>query len=995
MKRLVLVLSCALVLVMALPAAAQEQRGAIEGVVKDANGGVLPGVVVEARSPKLVGAASTVTDEVGAFRLPGLPPGTYEVTATLSGFEVGRRPDLTLELGRILKMNITLRIAGVEESVTVRAEGGLIDVKQSASFANLRADFIDKLPKGRDFTSVVTVAPGANDEVKAAGISIDGASGAENRYVTDGVDTTDLRTGKAGKAMVTDVIDEVQVKSSGYNAEFGGATGGVINVITKTGSNLFRGDAGVYFSSRDLEGAERQTLRLGLDDDTVAEYITYRKDPFTRWEPTFTLGGPIVKDRLLFFASFVPQLQTGQRTVTFSNGQTATFNRKDRTFYSTNNVTAQVNPSVRLKAGVSINPYYRTGNFPKQDGTDNPAQDYSNLNNRMPNTTYSGSADLIVSPSFYVALRGGYFQNDNVDSNVPNVIRRQFSGSNAGFPEIPADLKHQSGYQNVPTNAMSTRDRMSRVSLNADATYYLRRAGSHTFKTGIQFDRIANDVVSGYQQPRIYFYWNRTYTTLNGERVRGQYGYYETWQMVTTGNIHTNSLGLFGQDAWAITPKLTVNAGVRTEMERVPSYVPGNPGIDFGFQDKLAPRVGFAYDARGDGRWKLYGSWGIFYDITKLEMPRGSFGGDKWISYMFALDSYRWDQIGGNGCINPLTADCRAAFPGQFIEQVDYRHPSNDPANPLVDPNLKPMKSQEFTFGMDHELNPTTSIGVRYVRKWLNRTIEDVGSIVPGVGEVFYIANPGEGIGAHVLGPDYPADPKPVRDYDSVEFRLRKRLAQRWQLNASYTWSRLYGNYSGLATSDELSTLPDGSRMGRSSPNVNRFYDVPYMLFDENGQPVYGPLGTDRPHYVKGQAQYDFPFGTIIGVNQMVASGTPVSRQAYVVSTTPVFYMGRMSDGRTPTLSQTDLFLRHDVKLRGRTLALSLNVLNLFDQKTAINIYNNEVRDTIGISDADFFRGFNVAQLIQEQDIRRDPRFLKPDLFQSRRGVRVNARFSF
>jgi hypothetical protein len=163
MRTVVLVLSCALVLVMALPVAAQEQRGAIEGVIKDTEGGVLPGVVVEARSAKMVGVASTVTDERGGFRLPGLPPGTYEVTATLSGFHVAKRADLTLELGRILKVDITVLIAGIQETVTVSADAGLIDVKQSASFANIRADFIDKLPKGRDFTSVVTVAPGANN----------------------------------------------------------------------------------------------------------------------------------------------------------------------------------------------------------------------------------------------------------------------------------------------------------------------------------------------------------------------------------------------------------------------------------------------------------------------------------------------------------------------------------------------------------------------------------------------------------------------------------------------------------------------------------------------------------------------------------------------------------------------------------------------------------------------------------------------------------------
>ena len=115
---------------------------------------------------------------------------------------------------------------------------------------------------------------------------------------------------------------------------------------------------------------------------------------------------------------------------------------------------------------------------------------------------------------------------------------------------------------------------------------------------------------------------------------------------ITAGDIHTNNIGLFIQDSWTINNRLTVNAGVRTERERVPTYTTEEDipefGIEFAFGDKIAPRVGFAYDIKGDGRSKVFGSWGVFYDIFKLELPRGSFGGDKWLEYYYTLDTFDW-----------------------------------------------------------------------------------------------------------------------------------------------------------------------------------------------------------------------------------------------------------------------------------------------------------------------------------------------------------------
>jgi hypothetical protein len=222
---------------------AQEQRGSIEGVIKDSSGAVMPGVTVEVRNVERGGVASTVTDELGIYRFPALATGHYDVTATLQGFNVAKAQKVELLLGQIKKVDLTLAVATVAETVTVTAESPLVDVKQSARATSIRAEQVELLPKGRDFSTLVTQAPGANHEVRLGGISIDGASASENRYIIDGIETTDLQTGVSGQNLIADFVDEVQVKSSGYTAEFGGATGGVINVLTKSGTNEFRGSA--------------------------------------------------------------------------------------------------------------------------------------------------------------------------------------------------------------------------------------------------------------------------------------------------------------------------------------------------------------------------------------------------------------------------------------------------------------------------------------------------------------------------------------------------------------------------------------------------------------------------------------------------------------------------------------------------------------------------------------------------------------------------------
>ena len=241
--RIVVLFTAALAL--AWPAAGQEQRASIEGTVRDSSGAVLPGATVEARNVAQGGVATTVSDGSGVYRFPTLAPGRYSVSANLQGFTAARADNIELLLGQIKRVDLALTVSGVAESVQVSAESPLVDVRQSARATSIRDEQVELLPKGRDFTTLVTQAPGANTEQRLGGLSIDGASAGENRYIIDGVETTDLQNGTSGKQLIADFVEEVQVKSSGYTAEYGGATGGVVNVITKSGTNAFHG-SGIF-----------------------------------------------------------------------------------------------------------------------------------------------------------------------------------------------------------------------------------------------------------------------------------------------------------------------------------------------------------------------------------------------------------------------------------------------------------------------------------------------------------------------------------------------------------------------------------------------------------------------------------------------------------------------------------------------------------------------------------------------------------------------------
>jgi hypothetical protein len=341
----------------------------------------------------------------------------------------------------------------------------------------------------------------------------------------------------------------------------------------------------------------------------------------------------------------------------------------------------------------------------------------------------------------------------------------------------------------------------------------------------------------------------------------------------------------------------------------------------------------------------------------------------------------------------------------------------------MIDPAIRPTYQDRLNVGLDVPLSSKSAIALIFVSTTLQRPIEDVTAFINGQA-TYVLGNPGFGLASTMApyGTTGPFDaPKPVREYTALEVVWRRRLAAGWFAEGSYTLSRLYGNYAGLLNSDQVRTPTTGSAYSaaqesssgifREAGNLGIGWDSAEELWDSHGNlNRKGRLATDRPHVVKLFGCYTAPFGTTMGFFQYAGSGTPISTYLETTNQTEVFVNGRGDMGRTPFLTQTDVLVQHDLKvMNGRTLRVELNVLNVFNQKTALHIFNsyNRGAGTFRSSSAanllavDLRAGYDYKALVAAApDAAKpvgalDPRYGMKDLFNPPRQAYLAAKFMF
>ena len=363
-------------LLIAWPATAQEQRGTIEGVVRDASGAVLPGVTVEARAAN--GAVLTTTsDETGTYRFPSVAPGDYVVSATLDNFAPGKNDAVRVGLGQVKKVDFSLSPKGVTESVQVVAESPLVDVRQSARQTNIRAEQVELMPKGRDFTTLVTQAPGANRKASLAACRSTARAPARTASSSTASRPPTCRTAPRARALIADFVEEVQVKSSGYTAEFGGATGGVINVITKSGTNDWRGNALFNWQGDKLRGENRRRCGSNLTDADIRPNTSrIRRTRRTASSPASPSAVRSSRNRAWFFGAYQPAFTTNERrsipttAVNPDRRHASTRTRSRQVQYITGNVTGQFSDALRGRLAYNNSWSKTDGLLPALTGTD-------------------------------------------------------------------------------------------------------------------------------------------------------------------------------------------------------------------------------------------------------------------------------------------------------------------------------------------------------------------------------------------------------------------------------------------------------------------------------------------------------------------------------------------------------------------------------------------------------------------------------------------------
>ena len=1018
---LFVLLSSVLLVTMAFT---QETTGGLQGTVKDSTGAVVSGAHVEVKGTALVGSKSLDTDASGYYRFANLPPGTYTVSVSAKGFKMARRENVTLEIGHLPTLDIALEVGATGEVVEVTGAAPLIDTTTETTLTNVTSDVIKDIPHGYSFQSVIQFAPGARNEPLAGGLvgpnaaqgtgtggqsagsgtngqafgySIGGGADSENAYLVEGQETADAIGGFSHTNVPFAFMQELQVKSSGVDAEYGGALGGVVNVVMQKGGNQYHGSVFSTFETGAWDGSPGDyprydptftggTIGGALQDPNYQDYQP-KRDNYSNVFPGFTFGGPIKRDKLWFFLGFNPQFVGRARTVNWNYQPLiagafpnqvgpSPFSTNQQTYYTNARIDAAVSQKLRV-FGSWLYQFQRTSgeflpladptnsSFANATATSPPEIFGHNLGFAAPNLTTNIGMDFTLTPSLVATLRWGYnFQNYH-DVGMPTggffdqfITSGYQANDNLGNP-IPtsSQLSQIAGFISAPSNVNNTTyDTTHRNQIDADLAWFKSGwAGTHNLKFGYQMMRLSNAVQQHYNEPNVSVFagagnyppdFGPPYSTncatidpggainpANGlwqggtyGGCGGQYGYLFISDYGSLGQATSMNHAFFVHDAWTIGHGVTINAGIRLEHEYLPAEQQPQGGlskpIQFGWGGKIAPRLGVAWDVARNGKWKVFASYGKYYDIMKLNLAIGSFGGQYWNQCYYALNTQDLSSIapvfnsGNRYCGGPGANSSSGANFGSggmpagitFIENENFRAwPTTcstcSQTEEGVAPGLKPYTQHESVFGLDHQLSKDLALEVRWDRRRLDHAIEDSALFNPAVGETFVIVNPGQGVNRTFDGfwnflygspsgcapagtapntaagqASCPAAPPiATRAYDGVEFRLTKAPNAHWAGMLSYTYSHFRGNYTGLTNTD----LSDGGG-GRNAPNNSRAFDEPFFYYGANGKINNGLLPTDRPNVFKGYAYYELPWmhnklSTNLGIFQYLYQGSPVS----------------------------------------------------------------------------------------------------------------------
>jgi carboxypeptidase family protein/TonB-dependent receptor-like protein len=886
--------SFALLLLLVTPSLFAQTTGNLSGRISDANGGALPGVTIEVRSPVLQGIRSAMSDAGGEYRFALLPPGEYTATFRLEGLAPEVRKNVPVSLGKDTSLDVAMKPAAVSAEIVVSATAPVLDTTSTTLGTNLNTRSIETLPSGRNYASVVQVTPGVSSDANPGNpsqstISVYGSSGAENAFFIDGVNTTNVEYGFQGKELNFEFISEIDVKTGGYEAEFGRSTGGIVNVITKSGGNNFSGDVFSYYDSDSLQSNAKSVVSTA---GTLSG--------FTRKDYGLDVGGYILKDKLWFFGAFDrvdnsldSGLPSGPR-----EGQIVT--SKSRRNLGSGKLTYNLAPSHSL-----------IGTFLQDPRVDTGAINDANHTLNGDPSTYLGRQDF-GGRDYALRYEGSFASNWVVAAQAA-----RHRESNSVGPATSAGDAIQ--YQDAQNDFFQTGGFGLIQDKSFDRKHYgasaMRLFGALEMKGGIEFETEKARVIkrmSGGQQVEVdanpanaskpiyrHFYWTTPDATLANAPLSA---------LVASPEHKIYSAYL--QARQQVAGQFELNYGVRWDRQQIIDAA-GVTQIDM--KKDFAPRLGFVWDPSHAHRMKIFGSAGRFYEEIPMDLVIRSFSYERQPRIInYSPTSNLPDANAERDLKTP------SAILGGFTEPAD--------------PNIKNQYITEVILGGEKEIVSNLSVGVKGIYRSYGRVVEDFLCSDDGT---YCIGNPGEGIMKRIFTLDYsttyPA-PKPKRTFKGVQFDASRRFSNDWQWMASYLWSKLDGNYDG-----EYAPF---TNIG-ADPNISAAYD--YYDFFTNGTDLstitnHGPLSNDRRHQVKFSGVYFTPFALSVGWSAYWRSGTPLTRYGYSVAygRYEFFLTPRGAEGRSPSNYDADVHFGYPIHAGKAKVNLLLDVFSILNAQRPV-----------------------------------------------------------
>ena len=952
MKRLAAV-CVGLLLVSTSAALAQETTGEIAGTVTDPDGLALPGVEISIRDGSTGLARTALTTSRGQFRFPALVPSQYEFQATASGFQP-YQARVQVSVGQSLRHDVMLAVGAFSDVVDVTGEVPPVDFRSTTTSLTVKINRqMDTLPVQREVTQIALLAPGTARAPRVwdepgmgwgthtpgqSYASVGGGSVGENAYVVDGLNLSNFRYGLGASFVPVVLIDEVQVKLGGFEAEYGRATGGVINMVTRRGSNEFRGGLSLFW--------EPEALQETAPDNTWFRRSREKREVL---EGNAWLGGPILRDKLFFFAglqytdySAIENYQVFWEELDVSRS----------TPYWGGKIDWILGPAHRVEATYFTDTTERRG----RDWLYHPALD-ERVAYRGDLTSNAGGENLVLRyngvlrENLLLAVGAGRNQFDRYSKTSGDECPSVFDHRPEHAPNPGCDVQ----IYRTPGNHGDLRS-----AYRIDLDWFV---GGHSIRGGVDLELMESRDSQEYSGGVQYIYrQNGT----EGEDPDEFFFPDLPWDqdLVTVSELHrdgvfdTNSYAAYLQDSWVVKPGLTLNFGLRWEAYENKNEL-GQTFIET--NDQWAPRLGVVWDPSANGRSRLYASWGVFHFpvLSKFNINLASavYDVDSW--YLFD------GELNADGSPSPPPD----GDPYAVVTRGDGTTP--DPKEVLSD-NFDPMAQQELIIGYEHMIGRNWTVGVRGVMRRYDQVLDDY-AIDVGLYELYGVecanpalafnqaldfddehcgfemrlGNPGADFrGWYDLGGDGVLDrifipaavlgiPAARRDRYAIDLTVARRFSNRWSMSGSYTWSHTYGNYGGVIDSDNTANDP---RL--MSPN----FDSATLM--ENS---YGDLAEDRRHNLILWGQYTFDFGLSLGSSFFYQSGRPVNSfgrhptdpfaNTYNNPYTGITYSFFTDDdprprgccGRTDDLWNLDLMLNYTFRGLGGEWFVRLDVFNVFN----------------------------------------------------------------